>query len=173
MILRTYTMENQLLKSPVFKITLTANYYALLLPEAIIGPFLAKNKKRVRAVARYENKELEFFGAIQKRHGDHFMMFGKRYQKVLGLFPNDIFELQFFEDTSKYGVEVPEEFEAVMLSDYDAFQLFESLTPGKQRGLIYAIARYKNSQIKIDKTLLICENLKRGIRNPMELLKNA
>ena len=99
------------------------------------------------------------------------MMFGKRYQKELGLFPNDEFQLQFFEDTSKYGDEVPEEIEAVMLSDYDAYQIFETLTDGRKRGLIYAIARYKNSQTKIDKTLLLCENLKRGIRDPRELFK--
>ncbi|WP_394971257.1 YdeI/OmpD-associated family protein [uncultured Croceitalea sp.] len=100
------------------------------------------------------------------------MMFGKRYQKELGIFPNDYFKLQFFEDNSKYGVELPEEFEAVMLSDYEAYQIFESLTNGRKRGLIYAIARYKNSQTRIDKTLLLCENLKRGIRDPREMLKS-
>lgn len=159
-------------KSPVFEIAVTGNYYSLLLPEGIIAPFLEKNLKRVKAIATFEGKKLEFHGAIQKRNGNYYMMFGKRYQKELGLFPNDIFELQFFEDTSKYGVEVPEEFEAVLLSDYDAYQIFETLTDGRKRGLIYTIARYKNSQIKIDKTLLLCENLKRGIRDPRELFKH-
>jgi len=72
--------------------------------------------------------------------------------------------LQFFEDTTKYGVEMPEELNAVLLSDYEAFEIFESLTAGKKRGIIYAIARYKNSQTKIDKALLMCENLKKGVR---------
>ncbi|WP_350285398.1 YdeI/OmpD-associated family protein [uncultured Croceitalea sp.] len=160
-----------MLKSPVFKITVTGSYYTLLLPEEIIAPFLAKNLKRVKAVATFEGNQLDFHGAIQKRNGLHYMMFGKRYQNELGLFPNDEFQLQFFEDTSKYGVEVPEEFEAVMVSDYDAHQIFETLTDGRKRGLIYAIARYKNSQTKIDKTLLLCENLKRGIRDPRQLFK--
>ena len=100
------------------------------------------------------------------------MMFGKRYQKELGVFPNDYFQLQFFEDTSKYGVEMPEELDAVFLSDYDAFTIFESFTPGKKRGIIYMIARYKNSQTRIDKSLLLCENLKKGIRDPRMLLKS-
>ena len=160
-----------MLKSPVFEISVTGSYYTLLLPENIISPFLEKNLKRVRAIATFEGEKLEFHGAIQKRNGNYYMMFGKRYQKKLGIFPNDLFELQFFEDSSKYGVEVPEEFEAVMLSDYDAYQIFESLTDGRKRGLIYAIARYKNSQTKIDKTLLLCKNLKRGIRDPRELFK--
>lgn len=160
------------LKSKRFEISITGSYYSLLLPEDIIAPFLEKKLKRVKVKATFEGKELNFHGAIQKRNGMHYMMFGKRYQKELGVFPNDYFQLQFFEDDSKYGVEVPEEFDAVMLSDYDAFQIFETLTPGKQRGLIYAIARYKNSQTRIDKSLLICENLKRGIRNPMNMLKS-
>ncbi len=134
-----------MLKSPVFEIAITGSYYNLLLPEAIIAPFLEKKLKRVKAVAEFEGKTLEFHGAIQKRNGQHYMMFGKRYQSALGLFPNDFFTLQFFEDTSKYGVEMPEEFEAVMLTDYDAFHIFETLTDGKKRGLIYAVARYKNA----------------------------
>lgn len=160
------------LKSKPFEITITGSYYSLLLPENIVLPFLKRNQKRVKVKATFEEKELIFHGAIQKRNGKHYMMFGKRYQKALGIFPNDYFKLQFFEDDSKYGVEVPEEFDAVLLSDYDAYQIFETLTPGKQRGLIYAVARYKNSQTRIDKSILICENLKRGIRNPMELLKS-
>ena len=99
-------------------------------------------------------------------------MFSKNNQKQLGIFPNDYFQLQFFEDASKYGVEVPEEFEAVMLSDYDAYQIFEAFTKGKQRGLIYGITRYKSSQKRIDKTLLLCENLKHGIRDNKELFKS-
>jgi hypothetical protein len=160
------------MKSPVFEICITGNYYPLLLPEKIIKPFLDKNQKRVKVVARYEDKEISFYGAIQKR-GDHFyMMFGKRYQKELGIFPNDYFQLQFFEDTSKYGVEMPEELEAVLHSDFDAYAIFESFTDGKKRGLIYAITRYKNAQTRIDKALLLCENLKRGIRDNRLLLKS-
>lgn len=160
-----------MLETPVFEISVTGSYYSLLLPEAIIAPFLEKKIKRVKAIAKFEGKQLEFHGALQKRNGNYYMMFGKRYQKALGLFPNDYFKLQFFEDSSKYGVAVPEEFDAVMLSDHDAFQIFESLTDGRKRGLIYTIARYKNSQTKIDKTLLLCENLKRGIRDPRALFK--
>ena len=100
------------------------------------------------------------------------MMFGKRYQKVLGIFPNDYFQLQFFEDDSKYGVEMPEELDAVLQSDPEAFQIFDSFTDGKKRGIIYGVLSYKNSQTRIDKSILICENLKRGIRHNPDLLKS-
>lgn len=160
------------LQSAVFEISVTGNFYSLLLPKAIVAPFLKKNVKRVEAKASFEGKELTFHAAIQKRNGNYYMMFGKRYQKELGIFTNDYFQLQFFEDTSKYGVEMPEELDAVLLSDYDAYEIFEKLTDGKKRGIIYAIARYKNSQTKIDKSLIVCENLKRGIRDNRILLKS-
>ncbi|QLG43996.1 YdeI/OmpD-associated family protein [Costertonia aggregata] len=160
------------MKSPAFEISITGSYYSLLLPEKIVKPFLEKKLKRVKAKASFQGKELEFHAAIQKRNGQHYMMFGKRYQKELGIFPNDYFKLQFFEDTSKYGVEMPEELDAVLLSDYDAHEIFESFTDGKKRGLIYAISRYKNSQTRIDKSLILCENLKRGLRDNRILLKS-
>lgn len=159
------------LSSPPFEITITGSYYSLLLPKHIIKPFLARNIKRVKAKASFNGKELNFHGALQKRNGSYYMMFGKRYQKELGVFPNDYFQLQFFEDTSKYGVEMPEELDAVFLSDYDAFNIFESFTPGKKRGIIYMIARYKNSQTRIDKSLILCENLKKGIEESRYFLK--
>lgn len=161
-----------MLKSKPFEIAITGSYYSLLLPEDVIRPFLKRNLKRVKVRATFDGKVLDFHGAIQKRHGQHYMMFGKRYQKELGIFPNDYFQLQFFEDDSKYGVEMPEELDAVLLSDYEAFKIFDSFTSGKKRGIIYMIARYKNSQTRIDKSILVCENLKRGIRHNSDLLKS-
>lgn len=160
------------MKSPIFEISITGNYYSLLLPDHIIAPFLSKNLIRVKVKATFKDKKVNFHGAIQKRNSKYYMMFSKRYQKELGIFPNDYFQLQFFEDTSKYGVDMPEELDAVLLSDIDAYTIFESFTAGKKRGIIYMIARYKSSQTKIDKSLLLCENLKRGIRDNLMLLKS-
>ena len=159
------------MQSEPFEISITDNYSVLQLPEDIIAPFLEKKLKRVKVKATFEDREFNFHGAIQKRHGRHYMMFGKRYQKELGVFPNDYFQLQFYEDDSKYGVEMPEELDAVLLSDYEAFQIFDAFTAGKKRGIIYMIARYKNSQTRIDKSIIVCENLKKGVRHNPDLLK--
>ena len=162
------------MKSPVFEVSVGGEFnsiHTLVLPFEIVKPFVEKGHKRVKVTASFEGKSISFYTALQKRHEQYFMMFSKNNQKSLGIYPNDYFQLQFFEDTSKYGVEVPEEFDAVLLSDYEAYQIFESLTDGKKRGIIYMISRYKNAQTRIDKSLLLCENLKRGIRDNKELLK--
>lgn len=159
-------------KSEVFEITITGKYHALHIPDAIVRPFLEKSLKRVKVKASFKERQISFHGAIQNRNGKFCMVFGQRYQKQLGLFPNDFFQMQLFKDTSKYGVDIPEELEAVLSSDYEANQIFESFTAGKMRGIIYAVLGYKNVQTRIDKSLLICENLKRGIRRNPELLKS-
>ncbi|SHG22530.1 YdeI/OmpD-associated family protein [Flagellimonas flava] len=145
--------------------------HSIPIPMEIAIPFLDKGQRRVKVKATFEGKSLEFFAALQKRKEQVFIMFSKNHQKTLGIFPNDYFRLQFFEDNSKYGVDMPEEFEAVLSSDYEASQVFESLTAGKKRGIIYMIIRYKNPQTRIDKSLILCENLKRGVRDNKELLK--
>ncbi len=158
------------LQSRPFEATIKG-MHAIPLSEEIVKPFLDAGQQRVKVIASFEGKEISFHGALQKYHGTYHLTFGKDKQKQLGIFPNDYFTLQFFEDNSKYGAEMPEELEAVLLSDYDAFQIFESLTPGKQRSIIYMIARYKVQQTRIDKSLILCENIKRGIRDNKELLK--
>lgn len=159
-----------MMKSPTFEVHIQGTH-SIAVPEEIYGPFLEHGHKRVKVQATFEEKSLEFFAALQKRNGAVYIMFSKNKQKELGLFPNDYFQLQFFEDTSKYGVDMPEELEAVLTSDYDAWTLFESFTDGKKRGIIYMIVRYKNPQTRIDKSILLCENLKRGVRDNKELLK--
>nr|WP_299069246.1 YdeI/OmpD-associated family protein [uncultured Allomuricauda sp.] len=158
------------LKSKIFEVAVQGTHN-LAIPDDIVLPFLEKGFKRVQVEASFEGRSITFHGALQKRHGSYFMMFSKNHQKALEIFPNDYFQLQFFEDTSKYGVEVPEEFSAVLYSDADAHRIFESFTAGKKRGIIYMISRYKNSQTRIDKSILLCENLKKGIRENKELLK--
>ena len=161
------------MKSKIFSIGLLDKFH-LYIPNAIFQPFADLKLNRVKITARFKERSIDFYATLKKdKSSDAYrMMFGKRLQKELGVVLNDYFEMQLFKDTSKYGVEMPEELDAVLLSDYDAYKIFESLTPGKKRSIIYVIIRIKNSQSRIDKSLLLCENLKRGITNPMDLFKN-
>ena len=141
------------------------------IPEEHALPFLAKGHKRVMAIAEFEGKKLRFHAALQKYRERFVITFGKRYQKELGIFANDYFQLQFFEDTSKYGVDIPEELEAVLETDPEALKILESFSEGKIRSIVYMISRFKNSQTRIDKSLILCNNLKLGIQDPRDLLK--
>jgi len=159
-----------LLKSERFEVTLQGSY-TIILPIEIVNIFTEKGFKRAKVKAFFNKNSIEFYAALQKRKEKYILTFSKRYQKQLGIFPSDYFQLQLYEDTSKYGVEMPEELEAVLQSDPEAYQIFESFSDGKKRTLIYYILKIKTSQIRIDKALLISENIKMGIIDPKELIK--
>lgn len=160
-----------MLKSEPFEVSL-ADKQSIVLPEAPIKEFITNNHKRINVKATFERKSIDFYAALKKEKTGLFRIyFSKTKQKELGVFMNDYFELQVFEDTSKYGVDMSEELEAVLLSDYEAYTIFESLTPGRQRSIIYTISRYKSPQMRVDKALLLIENLKRGITDQKLWLK--
>jgi uncharacterized protein YdeI (YjbR/CyaY-like superfamily) len=75
------------------------------------------------------------------------------------------------EDTSKYKAPMTEELEAVLLSDCEAYKIFEKLLPVKQRNIIFIIYNAKDSQRKIDLALNAMENLKMGNDDPMKFEK--
>lgn len=149
------------------------NIRNIIIPNSVYKPFVDKLKNRVKVALVFKNIQLNFYAAIKKDKisGDYKMMLSKQKQKELGLSLGDEFYIQLFEDTSKYGVEMPEELEAVLMSDFDANQIFESFTAGKKRSIIYGVLRYKTSQQKIDKSLIMCENLKRGNHEPIKMFK--
>ena len=154
----------------VVEVTLLETHQ-LTIPEEAARQFAEQGQQRIKVRATFQEKEIWFHAALRKNHGRFVIMFSKQKQKDLGLLPTDTFQLQLFEDDSKYGVDVPEEFEVVLSGDVAAYKVFETLTKGKQRSIIYAIKRFKDSQKRIDKSLLICENLKRGIRDHSALLR--
>lgn len=160
------------MKTEKFKIRLI-DPYNILISNEIFTPFAELKMTRVKVEASSHNNKIEFYAAVKrdKKSGDFKMMFSKQKQKELTLSLGDEFEIQLFQDTSKYGVNMPEELEEVFLTDYEAYKIFESFTKGKQRSIIYGVLRYKTSQQKIDKSLIVCENLKRGIHEPIKMFK--
>ncbi len=153
-----------------FEVTVEGTH-AVYLSEEVIAPFLKGKNTRVKVKAFFESNEIEFHAALRKRLGRYVITFGKQKQKELGVFPSDYFQMELFEDTSKYGVIMPKEMEAVFESDPEASGIFSNFSDGKKRSLIYYIKRFKTSQTRIDKALLISENIKLGIMDQRELVK--
>ena len=65
-------------------------------------------------------------------------------------------------DESEFGADISEEFQEVLESDLEVKMLFDTLTPGKQRSIIYFISKTKSSQIKTEKTFVFLDRLKRN-----------
>ncbi|MGB3607599.1 MAG: YdeI/OmpD-associated family protein [Psychroserpens sp.] len=160
-------------KSKVFTIGLLDKYH-LYIPAEIVEQFPEEKRGRFKIKCMHQSQSIVIYAALRKdkNRGDYRMMFSNANQKTLGLFLNDYFELQLIEDTSKYGVDMPEELEEVFKFDPEAKVIFESQTAGKKRSIIYVIKRTKSIQSRVDKALLLCNNLKRGITDQKLLFKS-
>lgn len=159
-----------MLQSSKFEVIIEGTH-SLIVPDAIAVPFQESGHSRVAVLAFHQEKSISFHGKLHNYKECFVISFGKRYQKELGVSKGDFFMLQLLEDTTKYGVEMPEELSAVLESDPYAQEKFELLTDGKKRSLIYHIIRIKNSQTRIDKALLISENLKSNCTDVKSLIK--
>lgn len=156
-----------------FKTTLGNNGYsgAILIPEDVAAQLVSSNIKRVVATVSSLKKELTMYAAISRKHGIIQMMFSKANQKLLQVTQGDALTVYMHEDTSKYQAPMTEELEAVLHSDYEAYKIFESLLPGKQRNIIFMVYRVTDSQKRVDIALNAMENLKIGNHNPMKFDK--
>lgn len=144
---------------------------ALIIPDDIAQQLAVDKIKRVVAIVTAQEHKLTLYAGVAKKHGLVYLMFSKANQKLLAVTTGDAIQVSMKEDTSKYQAPMTEELEAVLLSDYEAYEIFERLTPGKQRNIIFMVYKIKDSQKRVDVALNIVENLKVGNLEPMKFEK--
>ena len=88
-----------------------------------------------------------------------YILVNQELQKKLQLEIGDSVTLDLARDESKYGMEMPVEFETILNQDKLASEYFHLLTPGKQRNLIYIVSKVKNTDSRINKALAIIDHL--------------
>ena len=80
-------------------------------------------------------------------------------------------QMELKEDESQFQFEEAEEWNEVLATDPIAKDIFDQLTPGNQRSILYLITRVKSSEKRIERSLHIAEQLKRGIHSAAKLMK--
>lgn len=149
--------------SPGFKAKLeqldsTVWSICLVIPPKNAKPHLGGKDRRVMCKL---NNQIEIHAALlPKSKNFWFININKDIRKKLKLEVGSEVSLQLKKDESKYGMPLPEEMEAVLESDPDANEVFHSLTPGRQRSLLYLIGKPKSSDIRMTKAIKITEYLK-------------
>jgi len=106
--------------------------------------------------------KLDWFhaGFMPDGNGQWFIKLSKDKMKKFDLNVGDVVNVEVKSDTSKYGMALPKEFEEVLIQDIEGSQFFEKLTDGKKRSLIFLIAKVKDTDKKITKSLIILDHLK-------------
>lgn len=159
-----------MMRSPKTELCITRSH-AVILPDALVRPFLEAGQTRVAVRVGFEQQELFFHAALFPLPEGHCITLSKAKQRELGVGPGDYFEVTLEEDQTEFGVELPPEMEEVFHQDPEAGALFRRLTPGACRSVIYAVAGFKSPQRRVDLALLVCERLHRGYRSARELVQ--
>lgn len=101
----------------------------------------------------------------------HFVYIGKENQKKILAAGVDIKNAIFSKDTSIHQFKIPPELKEVLATDPQANKVFQTLTPGGKRSLMYLAEQPKSIDKKIERALLIANRLKEGVTSARLILK--
>lgn len=131
--------------------------YHVKIPLAIALEYLANDHKRV--IVSINGDEGHHMGIMPAGDDVYFLNMNAEIRKKHRMEEGSQVEISLKPDTSKYGMPMPEEFDAVLDADEDFSNYFDRLTPGKKRNLIYIVNKVKNSDKRIEKSLIIADHL--------------
>jgi hypothetical protein len=100
-------------------------------------------------------------GLVPLGNGDAYISINAKRMKQLSIKFGSKVTVALKKDGSKYGMEVPEELAELLAQDKEGMKRFKLLTQGKQRYIIYYVAMVKSTQLRIDRSILLIENLKK------------
>jgi bifunctional DNA-binding transcriptional regulator/antitoxin component of YhaV-PrlF toxin-antitoxin module len=126
----------------------------------IAGSFeFAKGSRRVICTL---NGAETFPCALMPYDGSFFLMVNKSIRTRLGIEAGDSITVELEKDESKYGLPMPEELQEVLNQDPEGDKLFHSLTPGKQRSILYFVGKVKDIDKRIHTALIFVDHLKQN-----------
>lgn len=128
------------------------------IPSDISVPFIEEHGNRI--ICTFGDGHFIHAALISDGKGAHFININKEVRKRYHLELNDAVIITITRDDSKYGIYCPEEASELLEVDADFNTYFHNLTPGKQRSLLYVIAKPKSSDKRIEKAIIISEHLK-------------
>ncbi len=145
-------------KSYTFKPNNPAWNNAVHIPHLHVKKLVAENQMRVWCTI---NNTYKYQAALLPAgDGNYFVLVNKSLQKKAAIQMGDQVLVSIEADTSKYGLPFPTEFEMVLEQDPIGQQLFEKLTPGKQRTLLFIVGKPKSSDLRIRNSLAVISHLK-------------
>lgn len=131
-----------------------------IVKKADVRELLQREKNPGRIIFSINGKGRISRALMPDGNGDYFILINKAICKTYDLEPDEEVALLIEPDDSEYGMALPEELAELWAVDEDAYRVFHLMTPGKQRSLIYQIAKPKGAETRIKKAVQISEYLK-------------
>lgn len=134
--------------------------FHIKVPKPIAMHYLEQGDKRVVATL---NNRLTFQCAIMPAgDGVYFINLNKKIRDQLQIKEGRKISVELKKDSSEYGLPFPEELKELLDQDKEGNKLFHELTPGKQRNIIYVVSQVKSLDLRIHRSLVILDHLKRN-----------
>jgi hypothetical protein len=127
------------------------SYYHLEITAEIVNQM--EKKRATRLICTIDDHVVLRCGLNHLGNGDFYIMLAKRYIKEIGKEAGEMISYTLEEDPNPLGVEIPEVLEAYLAQDPDAATIFEKLTDGRKRTLIFSILRIKNVDKQVESIL--------------------
>jgi hypothetical protein len=107
------------------------------------------------------NKALSFqCGLMSLPEGKAYISINSKRMKELGVEQGDFVDVILTEDTSEFGVDVPEELLELFKQDPEGKRRFDLLKPGMQRYILNHVNTVKSPQLRVDRAFMLIHNLK-------------
>jgi hypothetical protein len=93
--------------------------------------------------------------------GKAYISLNKKIVKQANLESDDAVTVSLAPDQSKYGMEMSKELKELLNQDLEGKKRFDGLVGGKQRYIIYYVKKVKSPQLRIERAVMLIENLKK------------
>ncbi len=113
--------------------------------------------KRVKCT--FDNGFVHYAAMLPSKNSYHYILLNKDIIKKMKWSLGDTIEVKIEKADLKYGIPICEELEAVLNSDPEGSDYFHALTLGAQRSLIHVINKYKNPQLRLDRSIILMRHL--------------
>lgn len=113
-----------------------------------------------RLMCSINGNEQIHVGLQGKGDGRGLIIINKKRQKKWDISIGDEVSATIELDTSTYGAAMPEELEALLEQDREGMDAFEAITAGQRRNIMNYVDGVKSLQKRIDRAIMLIENLK-------------
>jgi bifunctional DNA-binding transcriptional regulator/antitoxin component of YhaV-PrlF toxin-antitoxin module len=134
-------------------------YFLRFDAEAVAG-LKFEDKKSRRVVCKLNGSHTFQCALLPWTKSGFCIVVNKQIRTKLGIVEGSEVNVELTKDESKYGLPMPKELREVLKQDREGDRLFHSLTPGKQRTILYYLAKPKDVDRRIHMALIVIEHLK-------------
>ncbi|MEL6652413.1 MAG: YdeI/OmpD-associated family protein [Bacteroidota bacterium] len=146
-------------------------YYYFRIDASVVDQF--ERKRSTRLVCEVEGKVSYSCGLNHLGDGNYFIILSNKNREKAGITLGDEVHFSIKEDPNPLGVAVPEVLDVLLQQDPEAKQIYDQITDGKKRSLIYTIMKIKDIDKQIQTTLDFLQAEYRKIQQKQQKKKSA